>query len=81
MLTKGFIAGCISASASAAVSRIAVPENWEAIEKYNMALSQTATVVERPTLLKPTGFAQSSASLDQDCDFGAKSCQAQDESV
>ena len=79
MLTKGFIAGCISASASAAVSRIAVPENWEAIEKYNMALSQTATVVERPTLLKPTGFAQASASLDQNCD--GDYCQAQDESV
>ena len=57
MLTKGFIIGCISASATATATKIAVSENWEAIEKYNIALAQTDTVVGRPNLLKRTGFA------------------------
>ena len=41
MLTKSFIAGCLAASAIAIGVPMYIPENYEAIEKYQSALAQT----------------------------------------
>ena len=48
-----------------------IPENYEAIEKYQNALAQTtATQVAYGPSLKPSGFSQSSAILEDPCEGG-----------
>lgn len=44
MLTQSFIAGCLAASAIAIGVPMYIPENYEAIEKYESALAQTTSL-------------------------------------
>jgi len=50
---------------------VSIPDNYEAIEKYQNAIAQIGASVPHGTSLKPSGFSQTSATLEEDhCDGG-----------